>query len=124
MIVRNAGVTMKKITDYLLNGWQYVTTKVSDFTVANNHMINVICLFFMLVFCVFLVAWFCLWYVTGKPDLNVLLAGLDRLVAPSTLAAVKFVAGSYQETKIKQAEIQFIDKNKNGIDDRVEGDVK
>lgn len=112
---------MKKITDYLLNGWQYVTNKISDFTVANNYMINVICLFFMLVFCVFLVAWFCLWYVTGKPDLNVLLAGLDRLVAPSTLAAVKFVAGSYQETKIKQAEIQFIDKNKNGIPDEKEG---
>lgn len=112
---------MNKIMDYLLDGWKYFTDKITDFTVANNYMINVICLFFMLVFCVFLIAWFCLWYVTGKPDLQVLLQGLDRLVAPSTLAAVKFVAGSYQETKIKQAEIQFIDKNKNGIPDEKEG---
>lgn len=103
---------MKKITDYILQGWQYFTTKLTDFTVANNYMINIICLFFMLVFCVFLVAWFCLWYVTGKPDLQVLLQGLDRLVAPSTLAAVKFVAEGYKETKIEQAKISKGDVTK------------
>ena len=112
---------MNKIADYLLDSWKYFTDKITDFTVANNYMINVICLFFMLVFCVFLIAWFCLWYVTGKPDLQVLLQGMDRLVAPSTLAAVKFVAEGYKETKIEQAKIQFIDKNKNGIPDEKEG---
>ena len=115
---------MKKITDYLLDGWKYFANKITDFTVANNYMINVICWFFVLVFVVFLVAWFCDWYVSGKANLQVLLQGMDRLVAPSTLAAVKFVAEGYKETKIEQAKIQFIDKNNNGIPDDKESVVK
>lgn len=67
-----------------------------------------------------MVAWFELWYATGKPDLDILLQAVDRITAPATLAAVKFVTETYSQTKIEQAKIQFIDKNNNGIDDREE----
>lgn len=112
---------MNKITNYILQGWSYFTEKIGEIRLVNNYMINVICLFFMLIFGVFMVAWFEAWIVTGKADLQILLQAIDRLVMPSTLAVVKFVSESYKETKIEQAKIQFIDNNKNGIPDEKEG---
>lgn len=112
---------MKKITDYLLSAWQNFAGKMSGIVVENNYMINVVCWLFLVIFCVFLVAWFELWFVTGKPDLQILLQAVDRITAPATLAAVKFVSETYSKTKIEQTKIQFIDKNNNGIDDRSEG---
>ena len=68
-----------------------------------------------------MVAWFEQWIVTGKADLQILLQAIEKLVMPSTLAVVKFVTESISQTKIEQAKIQFIDKNKNGIPDEKEG---
>lgn len=115
---------MSKVVNYLLSTWQMFTGKMSDIVVENNYMINVVCWLFLVIFCVFLVAWFELWFVTGKPDLQILLQAVDRVTAPATLAAVKYISETYSKTKIEQAKIQFIDKNNNGVDDRVEGDVK
>lgn len=111
---------MKKITDYLLNGWQNFAGKMSGIVVENNYMINGVCWLFLVIFCVFLVAWFELWFVTGKPDLQILLQAIDRVTAPATLAAVKFISETYSKTKIEQAKI-FTDKNNNGIPDEKEG---
>lgn len=114
---------MKKITDYILQAYDYFTNKMSSIVIANNYMINVVCWLFCLVFGLFIVAWIENWVVSGNADLQILLQGIDRLTAPATLAAVKFVTESVSQTKIKQTEIQFIDKNNNGIDDRKEGIV-
>lgn len=112
---------MNKITNYILQGWSYFTDKIGEIKVANNYMINVICWLFCLIFGVFMVAWFEQWIVTGKADLQILLQAIEKLVMPSTLAVVKFVTESISQTKIEQAKIQFIDKNKNGIPDEKEG---
>ena len=93
---------------------------MSGIVVENNYMINVVCWLFLVIFCVFLVAWFELWFVTGKPDLQILLQAIDRVTAPATLAAVKFISETYSKTKIEQAKI-FTDKNNNGIPDEKEG---
>ena len=102
---------LKKITDYLLKGFDYFVQKICEIKVVNSYMINVICLFFMLIFSVFMIAWFEQWIVTGKADLSILLQAIDRLVMPSTLAVVKFVTEGYKETKIKQSEIQCANKS-------------
>lgn len=108
---------MKKITDYILQGWQYFTDKINGIVVANNYMINVVCWLFCLIYGVFMIAWFEQWFVTGRADLPILLQAIEKLVMPSTLAVVKFVTESVSQTKIEQAKIQFTDKNNNGIND-------
>lgn len=112
---------MKKITDYILQGFDYFSEKIGEIKLVNNYMINVVCWLFCLIFGVFMVAWFEQWFVTGKADLQILLQAIEKLVMPSTLAVVKFVTESVSQTKIEQAKIQFIDKNNNGVDDRKEG---
>lgn len=71
--------------------------------------------YIIFVFTLFLIGWCFLWYAKGLPDLMLLLEGIKALSAPAVLAVVKFICDST---------IGFIDKNNNGIDDRLEGDNK
>lgn len=70
-----------------------------------------------IIFCfsLFLAGWLYLWYIKGVPDLLLLLKGIESLSAPAMLAVIKFVTGACVDTAKT-----FIDKNKNGIDDRLE----
>lgn len=67
--------------------------------------------YIIFVFTLFLVGWCFLWYVKGIPDLMLLLEGIKALSAPAVLAVVKFICDST---------MGFIDRNHNGIDDRLE----
>lgn len=67
--------------------------------------------YIIFVFTLFLVGWCFLWYVKGIPDLMLLLEGIKALSAPAVLAVVKFICDST---------MNFIDRNHNGIDDRLE----
>ena len=96
-----------------------LTTKIKLSTKKNSKLkldiIKFIVGYIIFVFTLFLIGWCFLWYVKGLPDLMLLLEGIKALSAPAVLAVVKFICDST---------VNFIDRNNNGIDDRLEGDNK
>lgn len=105
---------LKNLINIFFNSMQLVSDKLNNYDVKDAHMINFVCVYFILLFTLFLVGWMQLWWIAGKADLLLLLKGIETLTAPAALSAIKFVTDKVSQTKI------IIDKNKNGIDDRLE----
>lgn len=103
----------------ILSLFNKLTAKIKLTTKRNSKIkldiIKFIVGYIIFVFTLFLIGWCFLWYVKGLPDLILLLEGIKALSAPAVLAVVKFICDST---------VNFIDKNHNGIDDRLEGDNK
>lgn len=101
--------------DKIIGLFSKLSTKLKITTRRNRKLkldiIKFIVGYIIFVFTLFLVGWCFLWYAKGLPDLMLLLEGIKALSAPAVLAVVKFVCDSTMD---------FIDRNHNGIDDRLE----
>lgn len=105
---------VNKIIDYINKSFCIIKDKLNIIE-TKPDIIKFIIGYIIFVFTMFLVGWFYLWYKTDTPDLQLLLKGIDTLSAPALLAVVKFVTGAATD-----AFNNFIDRNNNGIDDRLE----
>ncbi len=106
----------KNIVNIFFNSIQLVSNRLNTYNVKDTHMISFVCIYFILLFCLFLLGWIQLWIYNGTADLLLLLKGIETLTAPAVLSAIKFVTDKVSET--------IIDKNNNGIDDRLEKVIK
>lgn len=105
---------VNKIISYINKSFCIIKDKLNIIE-TKPDIIKFIIGYIIFVFTMFLVGWFYLWYKTDTPDLQLLLKGIDTLSAPALLAVVKFVTGAATD-----AFNNFIDRNNNGIDDRLE----
>lgn len=94
-----------------------IINKIKNFKINEDSLDIIKFVIGYIIFCfsLFLAGWLYLWYIKGVPDLLLLLKGIESLSAPAMLAVIKFVTGACVDVSKT-----FIDKNKNGIDDRLE----
>lgn len=98
--------------DLIVKSLGFIRSKLQANIKVKLDIIKFIIGYIIFVFTLFLVGWGYLWFIKGIPDLLLLLKGIETLTAPAVLSAIKFVTDKVSET--------IIDKNNNGIDDRLE----
>lgn len=103
-----------KILNMIKTVWVKLDNRIQQHKI-NTDIIKFIVGYIIFIFTLFLVGWFFLWYQNGTPDLILLLKGIEGLSTPALLAVIKFVCDAGVGVADK-----FIDKNNNGIDDRLE----
>ena len=102
--------------NFIIKSFEFIQDRIKDNIKFKVNIIKFIIGYIIFVFTLFLVGWAYLWVVKGIPDLLLLLKGIEALTAPAVLSAIKFITDKVSET--------IIDKNNNGIDDRLEKVIK